>query len=133
MPSLGSTLWGSLCSSGPVLASSHPSSVRAYRAPLNSSVGPMNRHHQAVDGHLSLWDLEDLEAAEATADRASVKVLHLGAHLYSALPVKSLISRLSIYDRTNLIRLADDRTPDEDMKKRSEEHTSELQSHVNLV
>lgn len=77
----------------------------------------MNRHHQAVDGHLSLWDLEDLEAAEATADRASVKVLHLGAHLYSALPVKSLISRLSIYDRTNLIRLADDRTPDEDMKK----------------
>jgi hypothetical protein len=64
---------------------------------------------------LELWDIAALEAAEESAPGSMVSSVRIGAHLYSALELPTLMERLGKFRGLKNIFVAEDRIYDADM------------------
>lgn len=64
---------------------------------------------------LELWDLPDLEAAEADAASEKARALRIGAALFSSMPLEELLHRLERFRQVSRLEVADDRVYDRDM------------------
>ena len=67
------------------------------------------------NGHLFLWESDDLKLAEKSISPNEVTSLRLGAKCYSSIGLESICKRLSIYSNIQSIEVADDRIPDQEM------------------
>ena len=64
---------------------------------------------------LELWDLPDLEAAEAEAASEKATALRIGAALFSSMQLEELMRRLERFRHVSRLEVADDRVYDRDM------------------
>ncbi|CCN34289.1 hypothetical protein VIBNISO65_980062 [Vibrio nigripulchritudo SO65] len=67
------------------------------------------------DGHLSVWDKEDLIKAEHEVDPSKVSSLRVGAKCYSEIGMSQLYERIARYNLVTKVTVADDRINDADM------------------
>ena len=67
-------------------------------------------------GRLSLWDKEELLAAESKVDPSVVTHLDICAKCYQAYPLDELIKKVSRYYNIETLHLADDFIPDSEME-----------------
>ncbi|MCX2833108.1 hypothetical protein [Microbulbifer thermotolerans] len=67
-------------------------------------------------GRLSLWDKEELLAAESKVDPSLVTHLDICAKCYQAYPIDELITKVSRYNNIDTLYLSDNFIPDSEME-----------------